>query len=97
MVISKRARQFYKDGLIALGICACPTAERVKAHISFYAPDRRKRDLDNHVKAVFDLMTKAQVWVDDSQVDYFSVSRETIMPKGKFVIEIWQLKKEKAG
>lgn len=33
-----------------------------------YPPDRRVRDIDNYCKAVFDAMTHAKVWRDDSQI-----------------------------
>ena len=34
---------------------------------------KRKMDLDNRVKPIFDLMTELQVWRDDSQVDHLTV------------------------
>lgn len=36
--------------------------------LEFLPPDRRRRDIDNGCKAVFDSLTHAGVWKDDSQV-----------------------------
>ena len=36
--------------------------------LEYMPPDRRRRDIDNGVKAVFDALTHADVWKDDSQV-----------------------------
>lgn len=40
----------------------------VSVDIRLYPPDRRRRDIDNVLKALFDAMTHAGVWLDDSQV-----------------------------
>ena len=90
MLISKRARKFYKDGceLITPGTTlSC----RLKLTVKLFPPDKRVRDIDNHLKAICDLLTKANVWEDDSLVDMLTVSRETIVPKGKFTVEIQEL------
>ena len=34
---------------------------------------KRKMDLDNRVKPIFDFMTQVQVWGDDSQVEHLTV------------------------
>jgi crossover junction endodeoxyribonuclease RusA len=36
--------------------------------IEYMPPDKRRRDIDNGCKAVFDALTHAGVWKDDSQV-----------------------------
>lgn len=41
---------------------------RLKVEAVFFLPDNRKRDLDNLPKVVFDGMTKAELWTDDSQI-----------------------------
>lgn len=40
----------------------------VKVEIVAFRPDRRKRDLDNLLKAPLDAMTHANLWIDDSQI-----------------------------
>ena len=36
--------------------------------LEYMSPDKRRRDIDNGCKAVFDALTHAGVWKDDSQV-----------------------------
>jgi crossover junction endodeoxyribonuclease RusA len=36
--------------------------------IILYPPDARRRDIDNYNKALFDALTHAGIWEDDSQV-----------------------------
>ncbi len=38
----------------------------VEMHL--YPPDNRTRDIDNYSKALFDALTQANFWIDDSQV-----------------------------
>lgn len=45
-----------------------PLSGPVAVMLECFPPDRKRRDLDNLPKAVFDAMTKARVWNDDSQV-----------------------------
>lgn len=40
----------------------------VRVEIEAFRPDKRKRDLDNLLKAVLDSCTHAGVWVDDSNI-----------------------------
>ncbi|MEY4713325.1 MAG: hypothetical protein RIS88_2775 [Pseudomonadota bacterium] len=39
-------------------------------------PDRRRRDLDNTLKATQDAMTHAGIWDDDSQIDDLRIVRK---------------------
>lgn len=49
---------------------------RFSVKIDVYPPDRRKRDLDNLVKPIFDALTQGGAWNDDSQIDKFLVRRQ---------------------
>lgn len=55
-----------------------------KLFVSIYlhAPDRRRRDIDNHVKSLLDACTQANIMDDDSQVDRLLVIREPIVKHG---------------
>lgn len=45
-----------------------PSTEPAAVEITLYPPDARRRDIDNYNKALFDALTHAGVWEDDSQV-----------------------------
>lgn len=48
---------------------------RLEVVIHVSPPDRRRRDLDNVLKALLDSLTYAGVWVDDSQIDKLEINR----------------------
>lgn len=48
---------------------------RLSVQIDAWMPDRRRRDLDNILKAALDGLTHAGVWEDDSQIDHLSIRR----------------------
>lgn len=60
----------------------------VAATLHFHEPDRRKRDLDNCLKAIFDCLTKAGVWKDDSLVHEFHAFRAAIVKDGLVEVAI---------
>lgn len=50
----------------------------VAVDIQAYPPDRRKRDIDNVLKGLFDSLTHAGVWDDDYQIQDLRIRRYTI-------------------
>jgi crossover junction endodeoxyribonuclease RusA len=71
-LISKKGRQ-YKDSVYGSVLeqhgLFKPITGPVKITVELIPPDRRKRDLDNFAgKALYDALTAANVWMDDSQV-----------------------------
>lgn len=65
-----------------------PTTDHVFVAITFFPPDRLRRDLDNYLKALFDSLTHARVWEDDSQVKKMVVEWGPVIKKGKVEITI---------
>lgn len=74
-LISLAGRKFRAAAVAVAKWRAAPLAGRLAVTIELYAPDARARDLDNFVKAIFDAMTHAGVWLDDEQVDLLTVVR----------------------
>jgi Holliday junction resolvase RusA-like endonuclease len=46
----------------------CDKQQYLQVDVHYIPPDRRVRDIDNYLKCVFDALTHAGVWKDDSQV-----------------------------
>ncbi|ENF7834480.1 RusA family crossover junction endodeoxyribonuclease [Salmonella enterica] len=65
-----------------------PSTVPAAVEIILYPPDKRIRDLDNYNKALFDALTHAGVWEDDSQVKRMLVEWGPVFPKGKVEITI---------
>jgi crossover junction endodeoxyribonuclease RusA len=64
---------------------------RVGISINAYEPKvKRRRDLDNILKAVLDGLTKAGLWDDDVQVDYLRVARCPADGHGRLEISVWR-------
>jgi crossover junction endodeoxyribonuclease RusA len=61
---------------------------RLKIHIDYYPPTKRKTDVDNRIKAVLDSLTDAGLWYDDEQVDMLSIKRMPIYRGGKIVVTV---------
>lgn len=61
--------------------------------VNLYPPDRRRRDIDNPIKALLDAMTHAGIWNDDSQIKKLTVE---MMPKakGRAVVSVGVIEKE---
>jgi crossover junction endodeoxyribonuclease RusA len=64
---------------------------RLAIKIAAYPPDRRRRDLDNILKALLDSLTFAHVIEDDSQFDFISIARRDVIKDGAVQITITQL------
>lgn len=66
-------------------------ADRLSVSILCYPPDRRRRDLDNILKAALDALVFAGVMLDDSLVDRLSIERCDVQAPGQLEITIERL------
>lgn len=56
--------------------------------VEFYPPNNIRRDMDNYFKALFDSLTTAGVWVDDSQIKRIESDWFDPIINGKVIIYI---------
>lgn len=57
-------------------------------HVMAHPPDRRRRDLDNAMKALLDALAHGGVYEDDGQIDRLEIVRAEVVPDGKVVVRI---------
>lgn len=88
-MISKKGREFTKQvEALCIEHVGAFSDGRLSVSIHLYPPDKRRRDIDNYIKAAFDAITKAGVWGDDEQVDVLHVYRREIVKGGKAEVKI---------
>lgn len=90
-ILSRKGREYHK-AIEALWLekrdGRMPLTGRLKVLRIFYPPDRRRRDISNLSKALDDSLTKAGVWVDDSQIDDERNVRMHVVPGGQAIVLI---------
>jgi crossover junction endodeoxyribonuclease RusA len=59
--------------------------------VTLYPKDRRKQDIDNRIKALWDALASAGVYEDDSQIDVLIVQRGEIKKGGGCLVMIEEL------
>ena len=65
-----------------------PISTPAAVEIILFPPDARRRDIDNYNKALFDALTHAGVWEDDSQVKRMLVEWGPVTKQGRVEITI---------
>ncbi len=64
---------------------------RLAVLVILHPPDRRKRDIDNSMKALLDSMQAAGVYLDDSQIDRLVIERGEVKKGGAAIVTIEEL------
>jgi crossover junction endodeoxyribonuclease RusA len=77
---------------IVTGVVHCagvrPFTGDVSLEIEAYPPDRRVRDIDNVLKAIFDSCGKAGLYADDSQVKHVEAWMREPFPRGRVIVRV---------
>ena len=69
-----------------------PLTAELDVHVVLFPPTRGCRDVDNFRKALFDSLTHAGVWADDSQVKRMTVEWGDLTKDGKVEVRIIDFK-----
>jgi crossover junction endodeoxyribonuclease RusA len=95
MLISEKGRKYRQNVLTA---CMCQLKRfpklsgRLSVRIIATTPDKRRRDLDNLLKATLDSLQHAGIYLDDSQIDDLSIIRSAVDKPGWLDITIIETK-----
>ncbi|HFD2166904.1 TPA: RusA family crossover junction endodeoxyribonuclease [Acinetobacter baumannii] len=87
--ISARGKAF--QSFVALFVKAKFSTSRLKMSVVFHFPDRARRDIDNHLKALLDSLVKAGLCHDDEQFDEIIVKRGNVVKGGLVELEVWEI------
>lgn len=65
--------------------------KRLQMQVTLYPRDKRRQDIDNRIKALWDALCDAGVYDDDSQIDVLIVQRGEIRKGGGCLVMIEEL------
>lgn len=91
-LVSERGRAFQAEAIAQvieqLRRRPKPISANISVHVVFCPPNKARRDLDNYFKALFDAMTQAGVWLDDSQIKRIEAEWGPVTKGGKVELRI---------
>ena len=64
---------------------------RLEMQVTLYPKDRRKQDIDNRIKALWDALADAGVFDNDEQIDVLMVQRGEIKQGGGCLVYIQEI------
>lgn len=65
-----------------------PLAGKLAVSVEVFPPDRRRRDLDNLLKAIGDSLEHGGAFHDDSQIVWLLIEKASVVRGGKVVLRI---------
>ncbi len=91
--LSAKARMFRSEVIAyvaSLGRIRTHTG-RIKAVVTIHGRDKRKFDIDNYQKALWDALTHARVIDDDELIDELNIKRGEVIKGGRVEVELYEL------
>lgn len=95
VVLSKTVREYYATMYNLLqGEGIVPLEGRLCVELWIHEPDKRRRDINNMTKSLFDALQRCKVYHDDSQIDETHIYRADIVKDGEIKVFITKIKDE---
>lgn len=92
VLISRAGREFRRRvGRILAARRLPPPTGRLAVTVEVYPPDRRRRDIDNLLKAVLDACQHGGAFPDDSRIVWLLIHRTQVVRGGRVVVTIRDL------
>ena len=92
ILISREGRAYRAAIAPLVRLAHCGTlAGRLGLRLDFHPPDKRRRDLDNLNKALWDAMCKCGLYGDDSQIKEFHSTMQEPKIGGSVKVQIWEM------
>ena len=89
VLISREGRAYRQVvGGIVLAERVAKLEGRLAVRVMAYPPDKRRRDLDNLLKALLDALEHAGVYDDDGQIDQLTIERGHTHKGGKVCMDL---------
>ena len=88
MVLGARGRAYRLECQVVARELEGYGSARLSVRLVARPPDRRRRDLDNILKAVLDGM-QGPLYDDDSQIDNLCIKRGPTVPGGVVEVTLW--------
>lgn len=86
-LISREGRAYRRRVCVALkDVVAEPSTGRLRVAVDVHPPDRRRRDLDNAMKALLDALQHGGAYEDDSQIDHLDIRRGAVVTGGMVMV-----------
>jgi len=88
-LLSKKGREYRE--LVKVLVHPMGMTGRIALFARLCPPDRRRRDLDNHFKALLDALVHAGVMADDEQIDHLVAIRGPVVKGGKITVKVGEI------
>ena len=92
-ILSKNGKQFKSDCRAWVHRLPDPIKGSIKVEIQVCMPDKRKRDLDNLLKPILDVLGNYGVYEDDSQISELSIKKIDDGQRGIVQVNIEEISK----
>lgn len=89
-LISREGRRFREDVIAIMAAWQIiPQPGPIEISIVMHPPDRRRRDLDNILKALLDSLQYGGAYADDSQIVKLLIEKREPIKGGLVTVKLW--------